>query len=61
MNKYFKHKFSSGLSCEILSETRKGFKVRQKEKMNNRKSKETIQYYQHIDFDKDKGMWIESE
>lgn len=61
MNKNYQHKYLSNLSCEVESETRKGFKVKQKEKVNNKKAKETIQYYQHIDFDKDKGLWIASE
>lgn len=59
MSKYFKHKHFFNLSCEILSQTRKGFRVKQKEILKNKKVKETIQYYQSIDFDKEKGMWTE--
>lgn len=61
MDKYFKHRFLPNLSCEVVSETRKGFKVKQKEILKNEKIKETTQYYCHIDFDKEKGLWIEAE
>lgn len=61
MNKNYQHKYLSNLSCEVMSETRKGFKVKQKEILKNKKIKETTQYYSHVDFDKEKGLWIEAE
>ena len=59
----FIHRHYKNLSCVILAETNKGWKVKQKETfMNSRKKpKEIIQYYEAIWFDDKKGLWVENK
>ncbi len=55
----FVHRHYKNLTCIILSETAKGWKVRQTETFANprKKPKVTIQYYPQIWFDDQKGQW----
>jgi len=59
----FIHRYNKNLSCIILDITNKGWKVQQKETFANskKKAKETIQYYQSVWFDADKGIWEQSK
>lgn len=59
INMQFIHKHYKNISCVILSETARGWKVRQTEIFPNSKKKPkiTIQYYYHIYFDSQKGQW----
>ncbi|MDL2305069.1 hypothetical protein LJC72_06990 [Bacteroides sp. OttesenSCG-928-D19] len=55
----FIHKHNRNLSCVILAETAKGWKVSQTETFVNprKKPKVTIQFYDKIWFDNQKGQW----
>ena len=53
--KKFKHKFLSSLTCEVVAETRKGYKVLETQVFNGRKTA----YYFNVDFDKQRGVWEE--
>ena len=61
INMKFVHKHNENLTCEIIAETAKGWKVRQKETFSNsrKQPKVTIQYYDSIWFDDQKGQWDE--
>ena len=61
INMKFVHKYNENLTCEIIAETAKGWKVRQKEPFSNsrKQPKVTIQYYDSIWFDDQKGQWDE--
>lgn len=61
IGKRFRHISFSYITCIILEETSKGWKVKQTETFSNsrKKPKETIKYYYHIDFDTQKGLWKE--
>ena len=48
----YNHKYMPGLSCEITAETAKGYKVAQ-----TYKGKTKVQFYNRLDFTKDKGLW----
>lgn len=58
--KKFKHRFLSSLTCEIVAETRKGYKVLETQVFNGRKKPKTkTAYYFNVDFDKQRGVWEE--
>ena len=58
--KKFKHKFLSSLTCEVVAETRKGYKVLETQVFNGRKKPKTkTAYYFNVDFDKQRGVWEE--
>ncbi|SFL09157.1 hypothetical protein SAMN05216357_11290 [Porphyromonadaceae bacterium KH3CP3RA] len=61
INMRFVNRHNNNITCEILSETAKGWKVRQTETFANprKQPKVTIQYYQGIWFDDQKGQWDE--
>ncbi|HCO68949.1 MAG TPA: hypothetical protein DIT04_14490 [Dysgonomonas sp.] len=60
INMKFIHRYSKNLSCIILAETARGWKVSQTETFVNsrKKPKVTIQYYDKIWFDDQKGQWV---
>lgn len=60
-NKSFVHRYNPGITCIVLAETAKGWKVKQRETFaSTRKTpKEIIQYYHRIDFDTERGIWKE--
>lgn len=55
----FIHRYNKNLSCIILAETAKGWKVSQTETFANprKKPKVTVQFYHAIWFDDQKGEW----
>ncbi len=55
----FNHRFIKNISCIILAETARGWKVSQTETFANprKKPKVTIQFYDKIWFDNQKGQW----
>lgn len=57
----FIHRYNKNLSCVILAETTKGWKVRLTETFVNprKKQKVTIQFIERIWFDDQKGQWDE--
>ncbi|ANU57447.1 MULTISPECIES: hypothetical protein [Bacteroides] len=58
--KKFKHRFLSYLTCEIVAETRKGYKVLETQVLGGRKKPKTkTAYYFNVDFDKQRGVWEE--
>lgn len=59
INMQFIHKYYKNMSCVILAETARGWKVRQTETFTNSKKKQkiTTQYYDRIWFDSQKGQW----
>lgn len=61
INMKFIHRHNKNLTCVILAETAKGWKVRQTETFDNprKQPKVTIQFYQRIWFDGQKGQWDE--
>lgn len=61
VGKTFKHKHLSYLTCVIVEETRKGYKVLETQVFNGRKKPRTkTAYYYNIDFDKERGLWEEA-
>ena len=59
--KKFKHKYLSYLTCEVVAETRRGYKVLETQTFSGRKKKpktKTASYY-NVDFDKQRGVWEE--
>ena len=56
--KKFKHKYLSYLTCEVVAETRRGYKVLETQVFNGRKKTKTAYYY-NVDFDKQRGVWEE--
>ncbi|MCE8453314.1 hypothetical protein [Bacteroides uniformis] len=58
--KKFKHKYLPYLTCEIVAETRKGYKVLETQTFSGRKKPKTkTAYYFNVDFDKQRGVWEE--
>lgn len=58
--KKFKHKFLSSLTCEVMAETRGGYKVLETQTFSGRKKPKTkTAYYFNVDFDKQRGVWEE--
>ena len=55
MNDYV-HKFDSRITCTIVEETNKGYKVLQRDPQHKNKPK--VAYYSALDFSADKGIWI---
>lgn len=58
-NMQFIHRYNKKLSCVILAETARGWKVSQTETSANsrKKPKLTVQYYDKIWFDDHKVQW----
>ena len=56
----YSHRYNKNLSCIILAETAKGWKVSQTETFANprKKPKVTVQFYHAIWFDDQKGQWV---
>lgn len=51
--KKFKHKYLSYLTCEVVAETRRGYKVLETHTFSGRKKPKTkTAYYYNVDFDK---------
>ena len=61
IGKLYKHRGLKNYSCVVLAETNKGWKVKVIITSNSvrKKAKEAIQYFYKIDFDDEKGLWIE--
>lgn len=60
VGKKFKHKHLAYLTCEVVAETRKGYKVLEIQIFNGRRKPKTkTAYYFHVDFDKQRGLWEE--
>ena len=58
--KKFRHKYLPYLTCVIVAETRKGYKVSETRTFSGRKKPKTkTAYYYNIDFDKQRGLWQE--
>ena len=55
MNDYA-HKFYPEITCTIVAETNKGYKVLQSDPKHKNKPK--VAYYSSLDFSADKGIWI---
>lgn len=55
MNDYV-HKFYQEITCTIVAETNKGYKVLQSDPEHKNKPK--VAYYSKLDFSTDKGIWI---
>ena len=55
----FIHRYTKNLSCVILAETARGWKVSQTETFaySRKKPKVTTQFYDRIWFDDLKGLW----
>ncbi|MCK9618660.1 MAG: hypothetical protein M0R21_12595 [Lentimicrobiaceae bacterium] len=50
------HKFYPEITCTVVSETNKGFKVLQNDPRHKKKPK--VAFYSFLDFSNDKGVWI---
>ena len=50
------HKFYPEITCSVVAETNKGFKVLQNDPKHKKKPK--VAYYSFLDFSRDKGVWI---
>ena len=61
IGKSYRHRHLKNCTCVVLSDTNKGWKVKEIVTPDNlrKKVKETIQYYFRIDFDDEKGLWKE--
>jgi hypothetical protein len=61
IGKTYRHKHLKNYTCVVLSDTNKGWKVKEIVTPENsrKKVKETIQYYSIIDFNDEKGLWEE--
>ena len=53
----YKHKHIQGMTCEIISITKRGAMVKQFDPNRKGSKKDTIQFYDGIYFDKEKGCW----
>ncbi len=61
VGKKFQHKYLSDLTCVVVAETRKGYKVLETQVFSGRKKPKTkTAYYYNIDFDKGRGVWEEA-
>ena len=54
----FKHKHIEGLYCDILETTSKGYKVLTVLEKTKGRDKVKQEYFNEIDFSKDKGVWL---
>ena len=62
IGKLYKHRYLENYSCVVLAETDKGWKVKVIITSANvrKKAKEKIQCFFKIDFNDEKGLWIEN-
>lgn len=58
MGAKYKHKHIQGMTCEVISLTKRGAMVKQFDPTRKSRLKETTQFYDGIYFDKEKGCWI---
>lgn len=58
IGKTFKHAHIESMSCTVLEETNKGYKVAQMDTKYKR-GKAITQYYNRMDFIGNKAFWIE--
>lgn len=61
IDKEFQHKYITELSCVVLDFTNRGYKLKTTiiYPGKRKKPKTKIEYADNIDFDKDKGHWVE--
>ena len=50
------HKYYPDITCTVVQETSKGFKVLQNDRRHKKKPK--VAFYTFLDFSKDKGVWM---
>jgi hypothetical protein len=50
------HKFYPEITCTVVAETNKGFKVLQNDPKHKKKPK--VAFYSFLDFSPEKGVWI---
>jgi hypothetical protein len=58
MNQYV-HKYYPEITCTVVSETSRGFKVLQNDPHHKKKPK--VAYYSFLDFSHDKGVWVRKQ